>query len=229
MPFPTRSRASLPALSPAQMVEVDRLMIEDYGILLLQMMENAGRNLADLAQAWLGGQVIERAVLVLAGRGHNGGGGLAAARHLANRGADVQVMTAHPLDAFTGVPGQQLAALLAMGVSVTPLEEGWELPGADLLLDALIGYGLQGDPRGTRRSDPSGQQPPRADPLSGCAHRRGSGKRHPLPTRHPRRRHPDPGPAQAGLLLAPAESGGRTLSGRHQRAAGAVRRPGHRP
>lgn len=149
MPFPTRSRASLPALSPAQMVEVDRLMIEDYGILLLQMMENAGRNLADLAQAWLGGQVIERAVLVLAGRGHNGGGGLAAARHLANRGADVQVMTAHPLDAFTGVPGQQLAALLAMGVSVTPLEEGWELPGADLLLDALIGYGLQGDPRGT--------------------------------------------------------------------------------
>ncbi len=130
------------------MVEVDRLMIEEYGILLMQMMENAGRTLADLAQAWLGGEVADRPLLVLAGRGNNGGGGLAAARHLANRGADVQVFTAHPFDAFDGVPGQQLAALLAMGVSITPVEEGWELPGADLLIDALIGYGLQGDPRG---------------------------------------------------------------------------------
>ena len=39
----------IPRLTTAQMIEVDRLMIEKYGIELLQMMENAGRNLAHLA------------------------------------------------------------------------------------------------------------------------------------------------------------------------------------
>ena len=57
-------------------------------------------------------------------------------------------MTSHPLDAYSGIPGQQLGALLAMGVSVTPAGDGWELPGADLVLDCLIGYGLRGNPTG---------------------------------------------------------------------------------
>ena len=146
--FPTCSRSTLPLLSTAQMREVDRLMIEEYGILLIQMMENAGRNLADLAQAMLEDDIAERPVAVLVGRGNNGGGGLTAARHLANRGAEVQVITAHPFDRFTGVPAHQLQTLLAMGVSVTESGDGWELPSADLVIDALIGYGLSGNPRG---------------------------------------------------------------------------------
>ncbi len=147
--FPTIPSSALPALTTAQMVEVDRLMIEVYGIQLIQMMENAGRNLADLAQALLGGEVRDRPVLVLAGRGNNGGGGLTAARHLANRGAEVQVVTPREFDDFRGVPARQLDILLAMGVSVMTAGDGWELPSADLILDALIGYGLSGDPQGT--------------------------------------------------------------------------------
>ena len=58
-PFPTIQRSILPILSTDQMREVDRLMIEDYGIILIQMMENAGRNLADLAQAMLEDDVID--------------------------------------------------------------------------------------------------------------------------------------------------------------------------
>jgi len=146
--FPTIPRSALPLLSTDQMRKVDRLMIEEYGIVLIQMMENAGRNLADLAQAMLAGDIAERTVVVLAGRGNNGGGGLTAARHLANRGAEVQVITAHPADLFAGVPAHQLQALLVMGVSVTESGDGWELPSADLVIDALIGYGLTGNPRG---------------------------------------------------------------------------------
>ena len=146
--FPTIIREALPSLSTAQMVEVDRLMIEVYEIHLIQMMENAGRNLADVAQAMLSGDVLERPVLVLAGRGNNGGGGLVAARHLANRGAEVQVMLSRSIDAFLGAPAHQLESLLAMGVSVTTAGDGWELPSADLIIDALIGYGLSGNPRG---------------------------------------------------------------------------------
>jgi len=146
--FPFTDRRNLPKLSTAQMVEVDRLMIEDYGILLMQMMENAGRNLADLAQHMLAGEVQNRPILVLAGGGNNGGGGLVAARHLANRGADVQVTLSRAMEDFSGVPAHQLEILLNMGVSVTLAGDGWELPSADLILDTLIGYGLTGDPRG---------------------------------------------------------------------------------
>lgn len=147
-PFPTIPRSSLPLLSAEQMREVDRLMIETFGIVLMQMMENAGRNLADLAQAMLENDAMDRPVLVLAGRGNNGGGGLTAARHLNNRGAEVQVIISHPFDSFSGVPAHQLQALLAMGVSITESGDGWELPSADLVIDALIGYGLAGNPRG---------------------------------------------------------------------------------
>jgi hypothetical protein len=84
------------------MREVDRLVVEEYGIDLVRMMENAGRSLADLAIT----RFQPATVTVLAGTGGNGGGGLVAARHLSNRGVHVTV-------AFTrldpaGVPGQRL-------------------------------------------------------------------------------------------------------------------------
>ena len=52
----TEEQIETPALTTEQMVEVDRLMIEEYGITLIQMMENAGRNLAELARRILGGR-----------------------------------------------------------------------------------------------------------------------------------------------------------------------------
>ena len=60
----------------------------------------------------------------------------------------MQVITAHPFENFSGVPDHQLQTLLAMGISITESGDGWELPSADLVMDALIGYGLAGDPRG---------------------------------------------------------------------------------
>ncbi|HSG80651.1 MAG TPA: NAD(P)H-hydrate epimerase [Gemmatimonadota bacterium] len=65
----------VPSLTTAQMIEVDRLMIEDYHIELVQMMENAGRNLAHLARVrFLGGDPRGKRVVVAAGSGGNGGG-----------------------------------------------------------------------------------------------------------------------------------------------------------
>ena len=51
--------ADIPQLTTAQMVEVDRLMIEEWHISLVQMMENAGRNFAELARHLQGGCVQE--------------------------------------------------------------------------------------------------------------------------------------------------------------------------
>jgi NAD(P)H-hydrate epimerase len=72
-----------PMLDSAQMREVDRVMVEDYHIELLQMMEHAGRHLAHLArERFLQGNPVGRRVVVLAGPGGNGGGALVAARRL---------------------------------------------------------------------------------------------------------------------------------------------------
>ncbi|HUM67274.1 MAG TPA: NAD(P)H-hydrate epimerase, partial [Chloroflexota bacterium] len=70
----------IPALTTRQMAEVDRGMIEDYHIDLIQMMENAGRNLAHLArERFLNGDPRGQKVVVLAGTGGNGGGALVCA------------------------------------------------------------------------------------------------------------------------------------------------------
>jgi NAD(P)H-hydrate epimerase len=120
------------------MREVDRAMIEDVHVELAQMMENAGRNLADLAVARFG----PSGVTVLAGPGGNGGGGLVAARHLANRGVEVAVALSHPVEEMTPVPAHQFDIVTRMGIRAGEPEP------ATLIIDALIGYGLRGDPRG---------------------------------------------------------------------------------
>ena len=71
-----------------QMAEADRLAIEVYGIELLQMMEHAGRALADVVMTI----APDDNITVLAGGGSNGGGGLCAARHLLNRDRTVSVV-----------------------------------------------------------------------------------------------------------------------------------------
>jgi NAD(P)H-hydrate epimerase len=139
----------IPYLTVDQMREVDRAMVEDYGISLLQMMENAGRSLAHLAVTrFLGGDPRGKQVTALCGTGGNGGGGLVCARHLHNRGASVTVVTTRPEEDFHGVPARQLAILRNVGLPVIPVNRMTTLPPADLLLDAVIGYGLSGKPHG---------------------------------------------------------------------------------
>jgi len=139
------SQAPLPALTTAQMAEVDRLMIETYSILLIQMMENAGRDLAEQARRMLGGGLVGRRIVVLCGAGNNGGGGMVAARHLHNRGAIVQAKLAGDAARLTDVPAHQWRILNVMGLA---LATDPDLAQADLIIDALIGYGLRGNPRG---------------------------------------------------------------------------------
>ena len=139
----------VPFITTDQMREVDRAMIEDFGISLVQMMENAGRNLAHLArQRFLDGDPPERRVVVLAGTGGNGGGGLVCARRLRNWGAEVQVWMTAPSSDLADVPLHQLGILQRMGISIIVGGELLVLPPADLLVDSMIGYSLTGAPTG---------------------------------------------------------------------------------
>ena len=153
MPSAKDRRQDIPFITTEQMREVDRLMVEEYGVLLLQMMENAGRNLATLArERFLGGDPRGSGVLVLAGTGGNGGGGLACARWLSNWGAAVRVWTTATASRLTEAAAHQLRILERMGVAAEVAGERVELPPADLVVDAVIGYSLHGDPRGPART-----------------------------------------------------------------------------
>lgn len=136
---------NLPSLTTEQMARVDRLMIQEYGILLIQMMENAGRNLAEQTRRMLGGRVTDRRVVVLCGAGNNGGGGMVAARHLRNWRADVLVKLVADSSRLKEVPAHQWRVLQAMGLTN---QAEPNLAQADLIIDAMMGYGLTGNPRG---------------------------------------------------------------------------------
>lgn len=140
---------AIPFLTTDQMREVDRAMIDDYGITLLQMMENAGRCLADLArQRFLDGDPCGRQVVVLAGPGGNGGG-LVCARRLHNWGAVVRVHLVKPPDAYQGVPSHQLDILRRLPVAIMFGTGDADWRDANLVVDAVIGYSLSDAPRGT--------------------------------------------------------------------------------
>jgi NAD(P)H-hydrate epimerase len=145
----------VPVVDAATMSEVDRLAIEDYGITLLQMMEQAGSHLAEVARLELGGDLRQQSIVVAVGPGNNGGGGLVAARHLMNRGASVRVVLARPALRMTEAGRHQLATLISMGASccvvtydLTDEELEQALARADLVVDAILGYNIHGAPRG---------------------------------------------------------------------------------
>lgn len=130
---------SLAWVTAEQMREIDRVMIEDLGITLVQMMENAGRNLAELIVR----RYEPRSAVVLVGSGGNGGGGIVAARHLANRGVAPRIVLSRGPGHIGNIPRLQLGIARRLGIAI-----GTEPEPADVIVDALLGYSLEGDPRG---------------------------------------------------------------------------------
>jgi NAD(P)H-hydrate epimerase len=155
--FRTPDGRDVTAVTPEEMADVDRVAVEDVGLQLLQMMENAGR-----ALAWHARDVHDdEEVLVVAGNGGNGGGGMTCARHLANRDVPVSVLLDRPPADLTGAAAHQHGILAEMGVPhATDIEHLSSVGGpthlpsvgtSTVVVDALIGYGLAGEVRSPAR------------------------------------------------------------------------------
>ena len=146
-PFRTPSGQAVSAVTAEQMRAVDRVAVEEVGLELLQMMENAGRTLAAQVQ-----EVGYDPVIVVAGSGGNGGGGLACARHLANHEVQVGIVLDRNPEELPGAAKTQQEILdemeIPIGVGTDALEKCHD---AAVLVDALIGYGLEGTVRGRAR------------------------------------------------------------------------------
>jgi NAD(P)H-hydrate epimerase len=145
--FTTDDGLAVLAVTASQMREVDRVAIEETGPNLFQMMENAGRNLAGQALDMLGAGWTNARIVVLAGSGGNGGGGICAARHLANRDVNVALVLAEP-DRLNEIPAFQRKVFDSTPGRVVDRRAVHD-ERANLIVDALIGYGLHSAPSGS--------------------------------------------------------------------------------
>jgi NAD(P)H-hydrate epimerase len=139
-------------LTAAEMREVDRLTTERYGIPGLQLMETAGTRVADACDKFVGSAATRPTkIVILCGKGNNGGDGLVAARHLQSLGAQVKVyLFAEPTE-LHGDAATNLQRWIATGNSVisTTDETSWqaawaEISSANVILDAIFGTGFRG-------------------------------------------------------------------------------------
>jgi len=148
--FETVDGRYVPSVTAEQMREVDRIAVEEFGLGVLQMMENAGRSLAGHAMEMLGDS--GREVAVLAGSGGNGGGGLCCSRHLQNHGLRVSVILSKRPEDLRGPAAHQARTLRAAGVEPVKAEGARQaIRRADVTVDALVGYSLHSAPRGRVR------------------------------------------------------------------------------
>jgi len=153
-------RMSLPyhpgrPLSCRQVRALDVLANERLGLPGLILMENAGRGVAELVFAELATPATAR-VAILCGPGNNGGDGFVAARHLRNAGVHVDVLLAAPPERSVGDAGVNLRILQRAGFPLLRANEPAGaaaartcLTAADVIVDALLGTGSRGGPRGT--------------------------------------------------------------------------------
>jgi NAD(P)H-hydrate epimerase len=135
-----------------EMRALDRWAIDERGVPSLDLMERAGAAVA---------RAVERIapdgpVAVVCGKGNNGGDGLVAARLLRDAGREVAVMCVAPPGEFSGDARENLARLtgeppqLLTAVAADALDQ----PGASVIeraaviVDALLGTGFEGQPRG---------------------------------------------------------------------------------
>jgi NAD(P)H-hydrate epimerase len=129
-------------LSREQVRRIDRLAQDRYHIPGVVLMENAARSAADIAWEMLCGKSD---VLVVCGGGNNGGDGLAAARHLHNRGARVRIYLTIDPEKYRDEAKVNWDICAAMKLPV--VNEISQSPRPNLVLDAIFGTGLTQPPR----------------------------------------------------------------------------------
>jgi len=137
-----RYDCAVKVVTSAVMRELDRQAICDVGIPGMVLMENAGRAVFEhLCQRF--GPVAGRLFVVLCGTGNNGGDGFVAARHLRLAGARVHLHLAGDPDRLRGDARSQFQIAGQMG-----LRPGEGPPPSGIKVDALLGTGAKGPPRG---------------------------------------------------------------------------------
>jgi NAD(P)H-hydrate epimerase len=145
----------LPVVTGEEMRRIDERAIRDLRIPSATLMENAGRGAAEAVLAWLAAakrSTRARRVVVVCGKGGNGGDGFVVARHLKRRGVRCEVLLAAADAGVRGDAAAKLRELQKAGIRPAPVTDaaalGRVLADADLIVDALLGTGARGGAEG---------------------------------------------------------------------------------
>jgi NAD(P)H-hydrate epimerase len=132
-------------LTIAESREVDRWAIEKLGLPSIVLMENAGRGVVDVL---LRCEPLPSRVLILCGKGNNGGDGFVIARHLAIRGVDCRVVLLVDPSDLQGDALANFHVLQCLGFEIESLA-ALNSSGShcDWIIDAMLGTGAVGEPR----------------------------------------------------------------------------------
>ncbi|PZD94685.1 bifunctional ADP-dependent NAD(P)H-hydrate dehydratase/NAD(P)H-hydrate epimerase [Paenibacillus sambharensis] len=138
-------------VTAAEMRRLDAEAIGTLGIPSVVLMENAGKALADTVASYAARHGIDtsKRIVILAGKGNNGGDGLVAARHLNELGWQIEVWYAESPDRMVGDAALQRTIICRLGIAERIFSEGSEpdWSGACCIVDALLGTGTGGAPR----------------------------------------------------------------------------------
>ncbi len=142
----------IPVVTAHEMSNIDDRAIHEYGIPSACLMETVGAKSAQRIWETYGKAGLR--VLVVCGKGNNGGDGFVIARHLCNAGADVEVATLFPLRDAAGDAAVFLNVLGKMEILVFEVDEAsassfeMTLKDADIIVDAILGTGFRPPARG---------------------------------------------------------------------------------
>ncbi len=131
------------------MREIDRRAISEHGIPGIILMERAGCGIAMRAMAFIEEFEDIENTIVLTGPGNNGGDGWVCARIMHTEGYEVEVYSVIGPDELKGDAKKAFENARDAGVNYRVFLDGEiELSGGELVIDALLGTGAKGEPRG---------------------------------------------------------------------------------
>uniref|UniRef100_A0A7C4XL29 Bifunctional NAD(P)H-hydrate repair enzyme n=1 Tax=candidate division WOR-3 bacterium TaxID=2052148 RepID=A0A7C4XL29_UNCW3 len=139
-------------VSNTEMQEIDRWAQENLGISGAVLMENAGRGCVEILKGYF--ELKKLKVLVVCGRGNNGGDGMVIARHLKNNGSDVEVILLGKEEDLKGDARLNYQILKRTGIeireidSVKGIKNVFKKKNFDCIIDAIFGTGFKGRPEG---------------------------------------------------------------------------------
>ena len=177
-------------LNAVQMREADRRTIEEIGIPSIVLMENAGRTVVAAMESAFS-ELLKYRIAIVCGHGNNGGDGFVVARTLLQRGLDINVLLLGQTADVVGDARANLDVLARLGQEIIEIGdlEAWnrhrpEVANVDLIVDAILGTGLNRPLRGLVATVvsginniglpvvsldlPTGLSADRAEPTGGC-------------------------------------------------------------
>ncbi|MFH1893288.1 MAG: NAD(P)H-hydrate dehydratase [Candidatus Zixiibacteriota bacterium] len=134
-----------------QMQAIDAEAIQNRGIPSIELMENAGRGIAELARTILDDDVTVTDIALFCGKGNNGGDGFVIGRYLHEWGASVHFYLLGMIGDLKGDAAVNCNRAVEQNLPISEMKSEGDLPyliATDLVIDAIFGTGFEGEVRG---------------------------------------------------------------------------------